>query len=450
VVRWWDELDAGQRRSLLRQIDAVDFELIGRLLKSPPDRANAGIVVERARHAMPPSEIVRLPGSPREAAAWDEAVRRGREVLAAGRVGVVLVAGGQATRLAFPHPKGTYAIGPVSGCSLFQILAEQLLARSRQAGAGIPYYLMTSEATHDETIAFFAEHNHFGLNPDDVFFFQQGNMPAVDDDAGRLLLAEKGKLSTSPDGHGGLLAALARAGLLDEMRSRGIEYLYYHQVDNPTAIVCDPAFVGFHVLRRSEMSTKVVAKRSPEERMGVVVGIDGQTQIVEYSDLPLEAARQRDEAGNLLLWAGSTAIHLFNRELLDRLIGEELGLPFHLAHKSVPHLNDAGEVLTPDEPNAYKFERFIFDALPHAANALVVEADRAREFNPIKNAEGDDSPATAQAAMISIFKNWLRQAGVTVPDDVPVEISPLFALDEADVKAKIAAGTSLSRPAYLQ
>ena len=132
------------------------------------------------------------------------------------------------------------------------------------------------------------------------------------------------------------------------------------------------------------------------------------------------------------------------------MIGEELGLPFHLAHKSVPHLNDAGEVLTPDEPNAYKFERFIFDALPHAANALVVEADRAREFNPIKNAEGDDSPATAQAAMISIFKNWLRQAGVTVPDDVPVEISPLFALDEADVKAKIAAGTSLSRPAYLQ
>ena len=281
VVRWWDELDAGQRRSLLRQIDAVDFDLIGRLLKGPPDRAGAGIVVERARHATPPSEVVRLPGSPREAAAWDEAVRRGREVLAAGRVGVVLVAGGQATRLAFPHPKGTYSIGPVSGCSLFQILAEQLLARSRQAGAGIPYYLMTSEATHDETIAFFAEHNHFGLNPDDVFFFQQGNMPAVDDDAGRLLLAEKGKLSTSPDGHGGLLAALARAGLLDEMRSRGIEYLYYHQVDNPTAIVCDPAFVGFHVLRRSEMSTKVVAKRSPEERMGVVVGIAGQTQIVE-------------------------------------------------------------------------------------------------------------------------------------------------------------------------
>ncbi len=308
---------------------------------------------------------------------------------------------------------------------------------------------MTSDATHDETVAFFAEHNNFGLPAGDVFFFQQGNMPAVDAESGKLLIAGDQTLSTSPDGHGGMLTALAKSGLLAEMNRRGIEYLHYHQVDNPTAIVCDPVFLGFHAELGCDMSVKVVAKRSAAERMGVAVDVDGVTQIIEYSDLPLDVARKTDAAGALLLWAGSTAIHVFTRAFLDRLVDHGDALPFHVAHKKVPYCNADGKLINPERENAYKFERFIFDALPLATRARVLETDRAREFNPVKNASGDDSPETARAALASLFHGWLRAAGAQIDDATPVEISPLFALDVEDVRAKVKPGTKFSEPTFL-
>jgi UDP-N-acetylglucosamine/UDP-N-acetylgalactosamine diphosphorylase len=324
---------------------------------------------------------------------------------------------------------------------MFEMLAHQLLARSQRAGVAIPYYIMTSDATHAETVACFSEQHFFGLNPNDVRFFRQGNMPAVDAATRKLLLADKGRLACSPDGHGGMLAALANTGLIEDMRQRGIELLYYHQVDNPTAIVCDPAFLGLHVASGSEMSTKVVAKRSAEERMGVVVDIDGVTQIIEYSDLPDEVAQRHDANGHLDISAGNMAIHLFNREFLERLSTGDLTLPFHIAHKNVEHVDEKGDVIQPAEPNAYKFEKFIFDAMPKAQRALVMEVERAREFNPVKNAEGDDSPATARAALAALHRGWLQAAGALVGEDVPIEIDPLFALDEAEVKRKVTPGT---------
>jgi UDP-N-acetylglucosamine/UDP-N-acetylgalactosamine diphosphorylase len=443
VLRWWNVLSADERQTLTDQLRGVDFELLERLLAGTG--ANAATPVEtpaeRAQRAQPPGSLIRLPNSAEESVHRVAAARQGRGLLSAGMVGAILVAGGQGTRLGSQQPKGMFPIGPVSQASLFQVLAEQLLARGRQSGAAIPYFIMTSDATHAETVAFFREHGYFGLNPGNVFFFQQGTMPAVDAATGRLLLAEKGRLSTSPDGHGGLLAALAAAGLLAEMKRRGIEYLYYHQVDNPMANVCDPEFLGLHVLHQSEMSTKVVAKKSPEERMGVAVDVDGRTQIIEYSDLPADAARRTDAAGRLLLWAGSTAIHAFNRDFLERLAADGLSLPFHVAHKAVPHIDESGKEVSPAKPNAYKFERFIFDALPFASRALVVEADRRREFNPVKNAAGDDSPATARAALSALHTQWLESAGATVAEAARIEISPLFALDEDEVRSRVAPGT---------
>lgn len=450
LLNWRDELDDDRRQALCRQVEQIDFEQVEQALRLDREGAAGGETpAAQAQRAKPPAELVRLPRSSADRAAWSEAAEVGREALAAGKIGAILVAGGQGTRLGFDHPKGMYPVGPVSGASLFQILAEGVLARSRQAGVAIPYYVMTSDATHDETVAFFNEHRHFGLNPNDVYFFRQGTMPAVDAATGRLLLADKDRLCLSPDGHGGVLAALARAGLFDDMKRRGIEHLYYHQVDNPTAVICDPAFLGFHIERGSEMSTKVVAKRSPEERMGVVVDLDGRTQIIEYSDLPPEIAARKDDSGGLLLWAGSTAIHVFNRDFLERLASEGSGLPFHLAHKKVPHLDETGRPVDPAEPNAYKFERFIFDALPSARTALVLEADRAREFNPVKNREGDDSAATAKAAMVALHAGWLREAGAEIPESVPVEISPLFALDADELKSKVAPGTVCREPVFL-
>lgn len=365
-------------------------------------------------------------------------------------MGAILVAGGQGTRLGFDKPKGMYQIGAVSRATLFETLAKQVLARSRRAGRPIPYFIMTSDATHDETVAFFKEHHHFALPAGDVYFFRQGNMPAVDSESGKLLVSDDKGLCTSPDGHGGVLAALAKAGLLNEMRRRGIEFLHYHQVDNPTAIVCDPVFLGFHSVLGCEMSVKVVAKRSAQERMGVALDVDGKTQIIEYSDLPPEIAAKTDPAGSLVLWAGSTAIHVFSRRFLERLVDRQDALPFHVAHKKVAHTNAEGKLIIPAVENACKFERFIFDALPLAEKTLVLETDRAREFNPIKNATGDDSPDTARAALGRLFHDWLRSAGAKIDSATPVEISPLFALDAEELRAKIKPGKTFTEPAFLE
>ena len=445
----WDELNPSEREALVTQIAAVDFAEIERLLAETGTASAAEQPEARARRATRPRNLVRLPNSPQEIAEHREAARQGEQLLADGKVGIILVAGGQGSRLGFDHPKGMFPIGPVSDNTLFQLLIEQAVARSRRAGVTIPYYVMTSDATHEETVSFFEQHNDFGLDETAVRFFRQGNMPAVDAATGRLLLAAPGRLALSPDGHGGMLAALQQEQLFDDMRERGVEFLFYHQVDNSTAVVCDPVFLGLHAAHGSEMSIKVVAKRSAEERMGVVVDVDGKTQIIEYSDMPAEVAAMTDDAGDLLHWAGSTAIHVFNRELLERLAGGEHALPFHKAHKQVEFIDHDGQLQQPDKPNAYKFERFIFDALTQARKALVLEADRAAEFSPVKNAAGADSPETARRDMIALHAGWLRRAGATFPEGAAVEISPLFALDADELNDKIPAGTEFGREIHL-
>jgi UDP-N-acetylglucosamine/UDP-N-acetylgalactosamine diphosphorylase len=451
LIRWWGDLSDAERQSLLEQIEVLDLPLIARLISHCAERQPSmeSTVGDRAAQAGPPADVVRQVargGCPSE---WEEADALGRELLGDGRIGAILVAGGQGTRLGFVQPKGMFRIGPVSRKSLFQLHCEQVLARSRRAGAPIPYFIMTSDATHADTVAFFEQHRFFGLPRDDVYFFRQGSLPAVAPN-GRILMAGKDRISMSPDGHGGILRALARAGLLDVMRERGIDHLYYHQVDNPAANVCEPAFLGWHAARGSELSTKVIAKESPDERMGVVVTIEGRTEIIEYSDLPAELAVSTAPDGSLQLWAGNTAMHVFSRAFLERLTSGGRSLPFHTAHKTVPHLDDQGNLVVPDTPNAFKFEQFIFDALPFAERALVVEAERSREFHPVKNHSGRDSPETSRAGLLSLHRQWLHAAGAHVDEGVQVEISPLLALDEDELRAAIPPGMRFAADAVVE
>lgn len=450
LLRWHDSLAEPDRKLLESQISAIDFGLVERLFAQSKIHSTEESPSQKAQRAAPPAHLVRVPRSSAEQTVWRDAARLGEAALREGKVGAILVAGGQGTRLGFPHPKGMFAIGTVSGKTLFQLLAEQLQARSRRAGKAIPYYVMTSDATHDETVAYFDEHHHFGLDPANVRFFQQGNMPAVDRVTGQVLLAAKHAVSTSPDGHGGILAALANSGMLDDMRRRGVEYLFYHQVDNPLARICDPAFLGFHIRHRSEATTKVVAKLTAAEKMGVVVTVDGRTQIIEYSDFPAEIAARCDAAGELVHWAGSTAIHIFNRSFFDRLVTEKIELPFHSAFKKVPYVDEQGHVVQPATENAIKFERFIFDVLPLAAESLVVEARREDEFCPLKNATGDFSPDYVKSGLSRLFAGWLKQAGFEVPAGLPVEVSPLYALDADELAAKVNRNLAVDGPLHLE
>jgi UDP-N-acetylglucosamine/UDP-N-acetylgalactosamine diphosphorylase len=342
-------------------------------------------------------------------------------------------------------------VGPVSGASLFQILLEKIAARSLSAGMRIPLYLMTSPATHRETVEYLQANENFGLPSEDVRIFTQGTMPAVDAQSGRLLLAEKHQLVLSPDGHGGTLYALAEC--LSEIRSRGLTQLFYCQVDNPLVEMCDPALLGYHLLSGSEMSTQVVAKRTSRDNVGNVVAIDGKLRIIEYSDLnPLadEIVERRAHDNSPVFWAGNTAVHIFDTTFLERMAGSGASLPFHVARKTVSHLDASGEGVAPATPNAIKFERFIFDLLPEARKSIVVEIDEAETFAPVKNAPGAlrDSPETVQAQMIALHTRWLRAAGCEVAPDVPVEISPLFAQNAQEVAARLSPGLVVTRPQY--
>ncbi len=454
VLRWWPELTVEQQERLARQLESVELEELQELYESFCRLGRLpGISQDELERVRPWGEIVRLPQTEQEQARWEEARRLGEQALRDGRVATLVVAGGQGTRLGFAHPKGLFPIGPVSNASLFQLLAEQVVARSRRHHTTIPYLIMTSRATHDETVRFFQEHQYFGLPAETVRFFRQGELPCLDASSGRLLLEAKDRLATGPDGHGGVIQALRRAGLLEWLAERGVDLIFYHHVDNPCVNVCDPAFLGFHLLHKAEMSLKVISKAWPEEKLGTVVELDGRVRVVEYIDLPSEIALRRDADGNLVFWAGSPGIHVFSRSFLERLAVDGLHLPLHVARKVVPYLNDEGKLVRPEAPNGLKFERFVFDALAFAQQVVAVEADREEEFHPVKNARVDeytpDTPEKTQKALLEKWRRWLQQVGAELEPDAQVEISPLVALEPEDLRTVVQAGQRFAGKVYL-
>lgn len=445
LLHFWDQLDAGQRASLSRQIESIDLPLLDRVFRSHDDHAAVRTLADHAQS--PPAIRLRSEHNPFSAA---DARHAGRALLGAGEVGVLLVAGGQGTRLGFDHPKGMFPIGPLSGRSLFQIFVEKMRAVARRYGAPLPLYLMTSHATHQETLDFFSAHNRFGLPAEDLFIFRQGTLPAADAQTGRLLLESPDRLFASPDGHGGMLAALSRSGGLADMRRRGLRHLFYFQVDNPLVDLASAEFLGYHRLSGSEMTTQVVAKQDPLEKVGNVVLADGAVRVIEYSDLPDDVARRRAPDGSLAIWAGSIGVHAIDVAFLERMAARDDSLPLHRARKKVPYLDASGQLVKPQEPNAVKFERFIFDLLPAARNAIVVEVDPAEAFAPLKNGphEPKDNAHTVQAQMLAQHLRWLQQAGVEVGPGVRVEISPLLAMDADQVRQKFPSGTRITADKY--
>ena len=437
VLRFYEELSEPEQVALLEQLATIDW-----------DRMDAHVdqyVLNPTEFAAPseicPPEIVPNQPTGEQADLCAKADARGQELIADGKVAAFVVAGGQGTRLGFDGPKGCFEITPVQQKPLFQVFAEQILAAGRRAKASIPWYVMTSHANDVQTRAFFRRHNFFGLSPKDVFFFAQGMMPAFDL-SGKLLLAGKGEVAMSPDGHGGSLLAMRKSGALDDMARRGVELISYFQVDNPLVRCIDPLFLGLHDLRGAEMSAKALPKRDPMEKLGNFCVVDGKVRVIEYSDMPENLARACTPDGRLTFSAGSIAIHVISRSFVEGLTeGGRCELPLHRAEKAVPHLDESGEPIKPETPNAVKLEMFVFDALPLAGETVILETDRREEFSPVKNATGIDSPTTCLHDQVRRAATWLEAAGIQIPRDADgqvaaaIEISPLYA-DSAEELAK--------------
>jgi len=450
VFGFWDELGEASRERLCAQASHIDLSSLA--------RAYAKIRSGRAvsERELEPAEVVRIPERGGDAAAARSAGTRGEEILASGRVGIMVVAGGQGTRLGFDGPKGAFPIGPVTDRTLFEIQAQKILGLRRRSGQPLPWYVMTSDATDAPTREFFDRHDSFGLPPEDVYFFQQGMVPSIDF-KGRLFLEQKDRVFENPNGHGGSLTALLDSGALEDMAARGIDTIFYYQVDNPLVRIGDPVYLGLHDAAGADMSCKVIEKQKPGENVGIVARVNGTIGMVEYTELEDEHRYARDANGDLVYWTGNVAIHIFNTDFVRRVASaaDEL-LPYHASAKKIPHVDADGRPVTPEEPNGHKLERFVFDALPAARTVRVVEAGRTAEYSPVKNADGVESPATVRRDLVAQYRGWLETANVSVPDGQFVEIDHsmidgpeearavgIKSIEEAGETIQIAPGTEL-------
>ncbi|HNZ26845.1 MAG TPA: UTP--glucose-1-phosphate uridylyltransferase [Spirochaetota bacterium] len=414
VFYFWNELSPNDKKKLIGDLQSIDFTQIDDFYQnSYLNRKKEDVLFE-------PTDYLSV--NERDASLKNIGV----DSLLKGEVAILTVAGGQASRLDYDYPKGCYPISPVKRKSLFQIFAEKIYFYSKFYKSDLTWLIMTSEYNYSETVKFFEENDYFNLSKDKILFFKQGALPTITTD-NKLILKDKMEIYKNPDGHGGILTALLKTGLLAELKSKNVKYISYFQVDNPLVDMADPYFIGYHIKNNFEVTTKVIKKLYPGEKLGSIGKKNGVNGVIEYSDMPDELANQKKENGELKYLMGSIGIHIFNTEFLINFTEK---LPVHAALKKVDgYKKDQNGNFVLSELDAIKFETFVFDSITLARRSGFFETERAEEFYPLKNKTGLDSIETCISGQKEAFRGWLIKSGIideaaTVNN---IEISPLFA-----------------------
>ncbi len=376
-------LNAAEQAAFLQQAAALDLTI-------PAYATGEG---NNVRGTFSPLQAVTAEEA-REDRAFHEAL--GLAAIRRGEVAAVLLAGGQGTRLGYDAPKGFFNVGITREISLFSLHFANIAGHAAAAGRSIPFLIMTSKFNHEQTADFLRQHDYFGYPAEDVLLFPQ-EMAVCTDFEGKILLSQRGVIAESPNGNGGWFGSIEKAGLLPELQRRGVKWLNVFSVDNALQQIADPGFIGAVLAKGFESGAKVVAKASPDERVGVLCLEDGRPSIVEYYEATEEMRTLRDRDGSLQYRYGVILNYLFSMERL--LAVRETRLPLHRAAKKISYLNDRGEIVTPTEPNGYKYETLALDMVRLQNSCLPYEVLREAEFAPIKNKEGADSPATARALL---------------------------------------------------
>jgi len=390
LLTFWDQLDEDAQRKLYGELDDLDLAEVTEYFQRTIATLNEA--TEKLDDRMEPltadqcGSIFKVSDGERE-----DYQQRTFRAVSDGKLAILLLAGGQGTRLGVSYPKGMYDVGLPSGKTLFQLQAERILSLQRLAEKAtgkkgrVVWYIMTSASTVKPTTDFFVNNNYFGLNSTDVVVFQQGTLPCFTFE-GKIILGNKGELARAPDGNGGLYRALRKDGIIDDMEKRGVEYVQLFCVDNILVRVGDPLFVGYCISKGAECANKTVAKSAPNESVGITCKVDGHYQVVEYSEITARVAEARDADGSLTYSAANLCIHYFTRAFLRRVVDEhERQLVHHVAKKKIPTLDLAtGEPVKPSAPNGIKMEKFVFDVFRFADNFVVWECAREEEFAPLK------------------------------------------------------------------
>jgi len=419
----WDDLDAKQQEVFRAELTALDLkEVCGYFARTAESMKNTTEKLDDKMHPLQESQCgAVVKSSDRELASYANA---SYEEISKGKVGILLLAGGQGTRLGTSYPKGMYNVGLPSKKTLFQLQAERIrslqqLAEARTGRAGkIAWYIMTSASTVKPTSDFFEQNNYFGLDAENVFIFQQGTLPCFTFE-GKIILGEKGALSRAPDGNGGLYRALRNEGVLADMKLKGVKFIQLYCVDNVLVKVGDPVFMGYCLAKEAECANKVVRKGFPTEAVGITCKVDDHYQVVEYSEITQKSAEKRNKDGSLVYGAANICIHFFTFEFLERVVMlNEDSLQHHVAKKKIPFVDASGSIVKPEKPNGIKMEKFVFDVFQFAKNFVVWECLRDEEFAPLKNAEGasDFTPTHCRNALLALHQKWLRIAGARLLD----------------------------------
>lgn len=453
LLQFWDDLTHTEQEKFLNQLNSIDFDEVSKLFKKANEVLAEDVTkLDSRMKPVPPEQFESEQSIGPEVL---EGYRRvGLTEIANNRVAVLLLGGGQGTRLGVSYPKGMYSVDLPSGKTLFQIQAERIrritsLAKKEVGKSGkICWYIMTSGPTHETTKKFLKENKYFGLNECDVVLFKQGLLPCFDYD-GKIYLDEKHSVALAPDGNGGIYRALRDNRILDDMERRGIRHVHVHSVDNILTKVADPVFMGYCVTKNADCGAKVVSKAGPSEAVGVVCQVDGRFQVVEYSEITEVTANLRDVDGNLVFRAGNICNHYFSLHFLkDIAKNYEQELKLHVAEKKIPYVNKLGERIKPTSPNGIKIEKFVFDVFQFANNFVTWEVPRNSEFSALKNSNeaGKDCPSTSRRDLLNLHKTYIENAGGIVNSD-EVEISPLVSYAgenlEQFVKGKCFTSTSI-------
>ena len=459
-------LSFAQATELVGQLSALDLQRVADAYGST-QVAEVAATASAAESTIEPPDVSSCEAL--ESIAVEETCRLdsiGREEIASGRVAVIILGGGQGTRLGFDGPKGLYNIGLPSGKSLFQLYAERIVrlqevvTETTKKKTTIPLYVMTSPLNHATTEEFFKHRNFFGLDAQHVHFFRQGTLPALTGNAspeggGRIIMQSGHQLSEAPDGNGGIYNALEVTGVLAALEASQARSVHVFSVDNAVCKVADPVFLGFCLSRDAEVGNKVVWKPSSNEKVGVVARRNGRAAIVEYSELSEDLATQTDPAtGKLSFGAGNICNHYFTVPFLRKVAtayrNEPAVMPYHVAKKKIPFADvETGTTLPmPEAPNGIKLEAFIFDSFPLAGKSAILEVNREEEFSPVKNAPGSgstDSPDTARSIIMALHRRWAEAVGATFntadASDVPFEISPLVSYAGEDLVSSLGGKT---------
>lgn len=438
LLQFWDELDDGERVEFLEQLETINFETTNELFRRAMKSLGSFQKLDERMKPIPETQFESEESCDAETLEKYRAI--GLREIGEGRVAVLLMAGGQGSRLGVEYPKGMYSVDLPSGKSLFRLQAErirrlQFLAEKRAKKSGkIPWYIMTSGPTNQATRQYLEKHKYFGLEAEDVTLFEQNLLPSFDFD-GKILLKDKNCVALAPDGNGGIYGALHKNGILDDMRKRGIRYVHVHSVDNILVKVADPTFIGYCIHKNADCGAKVVKKTTPTEAVGVVCKVDDHFQVVEYSEISEQTANKTDAKGNLLFSAGNICNHFFTIDLLRNIVkNHENDLKLHVAKKKIPHVDDAGIKIQPKTVNGIKIEKFVFDVFEFSKHFVTWEVPRESEFSALKNSDeaGKDCPATAKRDLLALHKCYIEKAGGSVEGD-EVEISPLISYGGEDL-----------------